>query len=293
MKDVLLIINPKAGKMQAKTAMYDIIAPLCSHGIDPTVHITSAQCDATQYIAEHGSKFDTVICVGGDGTLNETITGVISLEKPAAIGYIPAGSTNDLASSLGLPKDIPSAIKAIINGEPKYFDIGKLNDSYFSYIACFGAFTKTSYATPQNLKNSLGHFAYVLEGIKSLGEIKPYHAKITVDGDEVEGDYLYCAVSNSTSVAGMIKLDKDLVDFTDGIFEIILVKAPKDLIEFNKIISSITLGKFDTDMVSFFHGKDFTFTVKNKIGWTVDGEYAGSFRNAEIHCIHNKIQIIR
>ncbi len=293
MKDVLLIINPKAGKMQSKTGMYDIIAPLCSHGIDPVVHITSSQGDATRYITEHGNNFDTVICVGGDGTLNETITGVMSLDEPIAIGYIPAGSTNDLAASLGLPKDISSAIKAIINGEPKYFDIGRMNDRYFSYIACFGAFTKASYATPQNLKNSLGHFAYVLEGIKSLGEIKPYHAKITVDDTGIEGDYLYCAVSNSTSVAGMIKLDKDLVDFTDGVFEIMLVKAPKDIIEFNKIITSITLGKFDTDMVSFFHGKDFTFTVNHKIGWTVDGEYAGSFKTAGINCLHNKIQIIR
>ncbi len=293
MKDVLLIINPRAGKMQSKTAMYDIIAPLCSHGIDPTVHITTASGDARGYIAENGHKFDTVICVGGDGTLNETIEGVMSVENELAIGYIPAGSTNDLAASLGLPKNVSSAIKAIIHGEPKYFDIGRMNDRYFSYIACFGAFTKTSYSTPQNLKNSLGHFAYVLEGIKSLGEIKPYHAHITVDGTEIEGDYLYCAVSNSTSVAGMIKLDKDLVDFTDGIFEIMLVKAPKDIIEFNKIISSITLGKFDTDMVSFFHGKDFAFTVNHKIGWTVDGEYGGSFKTAEIRCIHNKIKIIR
>ena len=293
MKDVLLIVNPKAGKTQSKTALYDIISPLCSHGIDPVVHITTSSGDATDYITEHGENFDTVICVGGDGTLNETIAGVMSLEKPIPIGYIPAGSTNDLASSLGLPKDIPSAIKAIINGEPKYFDIGRMNGRYFSYIACFGAFTKTSYSTPQNLKNSLGHFAYVLEGIKSLGEIKPYHAKITVDGTEIEGDYLYCAVSNSTSVAGMIKLDKDLVDFTDGIFEIMLVKAPKDILEFNKIITSLTLNKFDTDMVSFFHGKDFAFTVNHKIGWTVDGEYGGSFKTAEIRCLHNTIQIIR
>lgn len=293
MKNVLLVVNPRAGKMLSRNSLFDIIKPLCEGDMDPTVHITKGLLDATDYIAEHGGEYDMVFCCGGDGTLNETISGIMRLEKKPPIGYIAAGSTNDLAASLGLPKSIKECSKLMANGKPIFFDIGRLNDRYFSYIACCGAFTKTSYATSQELKNSLGHFAYVLEGLKSLGEIKPYHMKITVDGETFEDDYLYCSVSNSTSVAGMIKLDKNLVDFTDGLFEIMLVKSPKDLLEFNTIVSSITSGKYDSKMVQFYHGKKFLFESPEPIGWTVDGEFAGDLDTAEIECIHDTIQIIR
>ena len=288
---VLFIYNPYAGKTQIKNHLYDILNIFSNY--DLTVVPTNKQGQAKTYIKENYNKYELIICSGGDGTLNEVVNGLfINKGDIPNIAYIPAGSTNDFASSIKLPKSMTSAAKLIIDGKPKAYDVGKFNDSYFIYVAAFGAFTDVSYATPQEKKNVLGHFAYLIEGLKSISNIKSYKVKIESEEFEIEDKFIYGMITNTYSVGGLYKLNKKEVKLDDGYFEVLLIKEPKDIIDLNNITSYLLGTIKESNLVYSFKTKKISLYTKNEMPWTLDGEYGGSPNIVSIENLNKAINII-
>ena len=292
-KNVLIIFNPLSGTRLSKKYVADIVEMYCQAGFTCTVHATRHQNDAEEVVCSNGNNFDRIVCVGGDGTLNEVLSGLIRGQHKCKIGYVPTGSTNDFANSLKLPKNILKSAKATLEGKEQKIDIGSFNDRYFSYVASFGAFTKASYSTPQNIKNALGHTAYLLEGIKEIGNIKPIHMKLQF-GDEVfEDDYIFGAISNSTSLGGILNLKPDVVDMNDGLLEILLIRAPKNLIELNECIAALTTQNYNSRMLEFRSASELTITCDEEVEWSLDGEYEKGSAKVVIKNIPDAFTIIK
>ena len=271
----LLIVNPVAGKTKGKSALFTLVNGLCRQGYQTTAYTTSARNEAFEITKELADAHDLVICCGGDGTLNEVINGLLTCKKKVPLGYIPAGSTNDFANTLQLKTQPAAALRAVLEGEDKPVDVGLFNDSrHFAYIASFGAFTAASYKAPQATKNALGHLAYILEGSKELFSLQAYPLTVQTETAEYRGEYVFGAVCNSTSVAGLVKLHADMVDMTDGLFEVVLVRRPKNAADLAKIITSLNTGVFDTEMFDFFKAKKVTFHMSTPLPWSLDGEFA-------------------
>jgi YegS/Rv2252/BmrU family lipid kinase len=236
---------------------------------------------------------DMIVCCGGDGTFNETASGVLASGVDVPIGYIPAGSTNDLANSLKLPTDVLQAAKMIAQGNIRRLDMGSFNGRYFSYVASFGAFTKTSYATPQSLKNALGHMAYFLSGIQELSQIKAHRLRFELpDGSVLEDDYLFGAISNSTSVAGMLTLSKNRVDMADGQVELMLIRSPKDPIELADCLMAMQRQTYDCAMITFLSTTGVKVTAPADMDWTIDGEREKGTTQIDIQCVYQPLQIV-
>lgn len=292
MKQLLLIVNPTAGTKKAAKSLSEIISVFNNAKYDTHVYITSSKGDATKAVKKFGKKMDLIVCCGGDGTLNETVTGLIENDLYVPLGYIPAGSTNDFANSLHLPSNVVKAAERIVNGEPQVYDAGKFGDRYFVYVASFGAFTKTSYTTPQNIKNALGHTAYLLEGIQELTGIKKERIRIEINGEVCEDNYLFGAICNSTSVGGIITLNPDLVDMSDGEFEVFLIRAPKDIQELGECIIALKNQKYDCNMITFRSAKSIKVFSDPDMPWSIDGEKADGVEFVEIENINKRIIII-
>ena len=293
MKKLLLILNPCSGKKKASHALADVVNVFNRGGYDVTVYITAARGDATKVVAQRAPEFDLVVCAGGDGTFNETISGLLAGGHDTPIGYLPAGSTNDFASSLHLSKNLVEAARDIVEGTPRRLDVGRFNDRYFSYVASFGAFTRTAYTVPQDIKNMFGHFAYLLEGVKDLETLCPYPMRLTADGEVFEGEYLFGAVCNSTSIAGLMKLSPDAVDLCDGRFELMLVPVPKTPLQLQRTIRAIVYEEYETSNALIFrHVRHVTAESDGSIPWTLDGEYAPGVPKIEIGIEDNGIQMM-
>lgn len=293
MKKLLLLMNPRSGKMRANRVLADIIGILNRGGYDVTAHMTFARGDATAVASQRASEFDVILCVGGDGTFNEVASGLVLADSHTPIAYIPAGSTNDFATSLGLSKTLLQAAQDVVDGKPCTLDIGKFNDRYFSYIASFGAFTRASYATPQNMKNALGHFAYILAGIKEVAAIRSTHLRFTLaDGTVYEDDYIFGAISNSTSVAGILTLAPGLVDMSDGIFELLLIRKPNSAIELSDCVLALTTQDYNTPMLTLASSSRIEVDAAEPLDWTLDGEYADGAAHCVVENLHNRIQVI-
>ncbi|MBC8535972.1 YegS/Rv2252/BmrU family lipid kinase [Feifania hominis] len=292
---VLLIVNPVAGKRRSRSGLFDIVEQLCHYGCTATVQTTGGRGDATATVRRLAPEYDMVICCGGDGTLSEVVTGLIQSGADIPIGYVPAGSTNDMANNLKLPRRIREAAQTVLTGSAAGHDVGLFDGGrYFSYVASFGAFTKVSYATPQWLKNRFGHFAYILDGIRSVGDLRPYRAKVEAEGEgSFEGEYLFGSVTNSTSIAGVIKLRENEVSLHDGKFEVLLVRNPKNPDDLRRILYGVTHRKYDETHVRFFHTDHITFQFDEDIAWTLDGEYAPGGRRSEIRVLPSAVKIIR
>ena len=293
MKKMLFIINPFAGVKRANRHLADILLTFTQAGYEVVTHMTLGRGDATAVAREKGRDVDLVVCCGGDGTLNETITGLLSAGADTPIGYIPAGSTNDFAASLKIPTNIPRAAQAIVEGEPVCYDVGKFADRYFSYVASFGAFTKSSYATPQNVKNALGHTAYVLSGITELSQIRNEHIKMEIDGQTVEGDFLFGAICNSTSVGGILTLDPKQVDMGDGLFEILLIRAPENLVEIHECIQALQSQKYNCAMITFRSAQKVRIFADPQMPWTLDGEKEDGHEVVEVENLHHAIRLMQ
>lgn len=289
---VLLIVNPCAGQKRAKRFLADILCLFREHGYITTVMMTKAQGDARELAGQYGAGMDKIVCIGGDGTFNEVVSGVLEAGLTVPIGYIPAGSTNDFANSLKLPKNIMKAAEKVVLGTPHNVDVGRFDDRYFSYIASFGAFTKASYSTPQNVKNALGHLAYILEGIKDIPSIRPLHLRFETPEQTLEGDYLFGAISNSTSVGGILTLSPDVVDMNDGKFELLLVKSPANINELNEIVLALTKQKYDYPALSFCTASEITVFAPADMNWTLDGERADGKERFEVKNLYSAIQLI-
>ena len=297
-KKLLFIMNPKAGLMQAPKYMADIIDRFSGAGYLTQVLMTKAGGDSKNFAAEYGGEADVVVVSGGDRTLNGVIDGLINGGHKTPIGYIPAGSTNDFANSIGLPKSIMECVEVVINGKPQAIDIGSFNGRYFSYVASFGAFTSTTYTVPQNIKNIMGHSAYVMAGVKELAHIKPIHARVTLEKgtpDEQihEGDYVLGGVCNSRSIGGIVNLQKLDVDMNDGLMEVILIRMPKDLIELSDITSSILGGSFKSHQIEKYSVHKVTFELDENVHWTLDGEYEKGSGVCEIDTLESAISLIK
>ncbi len=293
-KRLLLIINPVAGKMKSKSALFDIVKVFCEHEFDVTVKLTARRGHGTEIAESEHDKYDLIVCVGGDGTLNEVVRGLVRAGSHTPIGYIPAGSTNDFANSIGLSSTPKQAALNIAIGSPLKLDIGAFKEVNFTYIASFGAFTSASYSTPQATKNAIGHIAYILEGIKDLSTLKPVHVKIEADGETHEGNYIFGGIANSTSVGGIVKLKKELVDMSDGLFEVILIKNPKNLNHLNEIILALMTSEYKNNKsIEYFKASELKVTTEDKLPWTVDGEYADGSGSFTIRNLKQRLTIIK
>jgi len=292
MKSLLLVINPCAGQRRANKVLPEIIRIFLDAGYRCEVYVTAASGDATDYVAQYVKNFDRVVCIGGDGTLNETIAGVLQTGEDIPIGYIPAGTTNDYANSLSLSGDVLQAAKDAVEGDIRTMDVGTFNGRYFTYTASCGAFTRASYSTPQSWKNSLGHLAYVLEGIKDLPSLKPFRLKVETDECVLEDDFLFCSVTNSTSVGGILKLDAQMVALNDGRFEVMLVRNPTTPLQLSTILHGVTAVDIPNEMIHFFSAKRISVTCDSGISWTLDGERAEGTERVEMQNLHSAVRIV-
>lgn len=291
-KRILFIVNPSSGTVKIKDSLLEVCQIFCEAGYDLTLNVTKYISDAVKEALNEDICYDLVVCCGGDGTFNGMVSTLVPAKNRPVVGYIPSGSTNDFARGIGLNGNSVDIAHQIMTGSPRKIDIGSFNQLYFSYVASFGAFTETSYNTPQSLKNRLGHLAYILEGVKDLSAIEPCPMKI-VHGDTVmEDNYIWGAVCNSTSIGGMIRLNKELVDFNDGLFEVMLIKMPKTLIDLTKIVVSINTQSYDPDVITFFQANSVDIYPETEIPWTLDGEYAPGSKEIHIQNIHDALQII-
>lgn len=273
MKKMLFIMNPYAGKRRANKYLPDILEMFNRADYLVSVHMTAGPGDATGVVQELAPGMDIVVCCGGDGTFNETVAGLLKTGLDIPVGYIPAGSTNDFAASLHLPTEPLEAAQEIVEGVPVSYDAGSFCGRFFSYVASFGAFTKTSYTTPQSIKNALGHTAYVLSGISELSQIRPEHIKMEINGEVVEDDFLFGAICNSTSVGGILTLDPKQVDMADGKLEVLLVRSPRSILELTECIAAVQSQQYNNcEMITFRSGSQLEITADPEMPWTLDGE---------------------
>jgi YegS/Rv2252/BmrU family lipid kinase len=295
-KKALVVINPISGRRTTKSQLFDIADLFSTGGLETTVYTTRGKGDATEIVRRRGHDFDIVVCRGGDGTFHEMVNGVMQLGKKPLLGYIPAGSTNDLANTLCIPvNNNKEAIDIILNGQPLWNDMGLFNgETYYCYTASVGAFTELSYSTPQSMKNKIGHAAYFVPLAKSFLNLKPMHVKVkTAEGFEEEDDYIYCSVSNSVIMAGTIKFKRREVGLNDGRFELLLGKFPRNVNDWGVMVETAITHNFKHERVRMLHSSRVEFEFDEPMPWTLDGEYAGEHKHVVIENCHNAVQIFR
>ena len=293
MKKMLFIYNPKAGKAQIRNKLADILDVFTKGDYEITVYPTQKSEDAMEKTRDRSKDYDIVVCSGGDGTLNETISGMLQLKKTPSLGYIPAGSTNDFASSLKISKNMEKAAREIVNGFPVPVDAGMFcGDRSFIYIAAFGAFTEVSYQTPQDRKNLLGHQAYMIESVKSLASIKPYHMRVEWDDHVLEEDFVFGMVTNTRSVGGFKGLVNQSVSLNDGVFEVLLIRMPKTPLDLSNIISYMFLVEEPNEYVYKFKASAIHFTSEESVDWVLDGEYGGARTEVTIENLRERIPFL-
>ncbi len=292
-KKLLLIVNPCSGRAKMHTELLKVVEVLSAAEYAVTVYPTKCKGDATDYVLKlSNGDYDTIVVCGGDGTLNEVITGIMQAKLDTPLGYIPSGTLNEWSSGLNISRNIETAARDITLNYRTQLDIGRFGNKYFSYTASFGAFTSASYSAPQNVKNVLGQAAYFFEGVKSVGAIKPIHLKLTHEGEITEGDYLFGAISNSLSVGGIVDYSKSGVNLNDGQFEVMLIKNPDNILKLQPIIDGILKREFDREGMVFFKTKSLLLESDAPLSWTLDGEFAETTGVLEIENIHNALTFI-
>lgn len=291
-KKLLFIYNPRAGKAQIKSKLADILDIFAEEEYEITVVPTRKRDDARLATAGRSKKYDLVVCSGGDGTLDEVVTGMMQSGFRTPIGYIPAGSTNDFGGSLGLPKNMVQAAQTIVSGRNFPCDVGSFNTDTFVYIAAFGLFTDVSYETEQEAKNVLGHMAYLLEGMKRLSAIRSFPMKVSYDDQVIEDDFIFGMITNSTSVGGFKNITGKNVKLDDGVFEVTLIRRPKNPIELNNIMISLVNRDIDMGAMYCFRTDQVVLESKEPVAWTLDGENGGNHERVEIRNLHQAIEIM-
>ena len=293
MGNMLFIVNPRSGREKMRRHLMDVLDLFSACGWEVQVHVTQAPLDAMETAARLGSQADLVVCSGGDGTLSETISGMMRLKRAPMLGYIPAGSTNDFASSLAIPSGIMKAAENVVQGTPYAIDVGHFcQERNFVYVAGFGAFTEVSYMTPQERKNLLGHQAYMLEGVKSLANIKSYRMRAEADDFCLEGDFIFGMVTNTTSVGGFRGLVNQDVSLNDGLFEVLLIRTPRTPLELTNILSYMILKEERSEYVYRFRKSRLRIRSEEPVDWVLDGEFGGSRTEVEIENLSKRIEIL-
>lgn len=291
-KKLLFVFNPFSGKGQIKNKLMNIVDQFVKNGYEVTVYPTQKPQDAMELVRQEAGRFSLVVCSGGDGTLDEVVSGMMQRECKVPIGYIPAGSTNDFAGSLKIPKNMDKAAQAVMSGVPFACDVGSFNGEYFVYIAAFGLFTDVSYATRQELKNRIGHIAYIIEGVKRIASIQSFHLKISAGEQEIEDEFIYGMITNSTSAGGFKNITGKNVKLDDGMFEVTLIRMPKNPMELNEIIASLTNLIDDTELIYTFKTDYMKVKSLEKVSWTLDGEYGGEHLEAVIENQRQAVEIM-
>ena len=294
---VRILVNPNAGRQVVLRELHSVYRALAGeeNKNEVVMELTVNSAHAAEALARAiRAKPDVLVCCGGDGTLSATVDRLLSSGEDIKLGYIPAGTTNDFANFLRLPKEPAEAADLIADGEASPIDAGRFGERHFIYVASFGAFTQTSYATTQSLKNSLGHLAYVIEGIKELPQLKSYAVRAeTMEGGVYEGEYLFGALSNSTSLGGIIKVSADKVDPADGLFELALVKRPKNLHELNRILLALMGGQIDEELITFVHTAGASFACAEPMPWSLDGEYVSGGTDVKVEVLPGALELFR
>lgn len=291
MKKLLFVYNSHAGKGLIKNNLCEIVDIFTKGGYEVTVYPTQAPRDGYRKIVEDAEGYDLICASGGDGTLSEAVKALMNFDHKIPLGYIPAGSTNDVAQSLGIPTKMAHCADLIINGVDFDYDIGDFNGENFVYVAGFGAFTDVSYETPQHIKNILGHAAYVAEGLKRINKIQGYEMTVEHDGEVINGNFILGLISNSLSIAGMKKLIADGVCFDDGLFEVCLVKTPKNILELSSLLNEAALNKLTNKNFVTFKTSSLKITSKDSIAWTLDGEAGGNHTEVNIENIKQAVRL--
>ncbi len=290
-KDMLFIYNPRAGKAQIRNHLVDILDIFVKGGYEVTVYPTQARGDAIKKTKRKKDKYDIVVCSGGDGTLDEVFTGMMQSKKKIPIGYIPAGSTNDFAVSLNLSRNMVQAAGDIVEGDTFSVDVGMFNDDVFAYIAAFGLFTEVTYETDQQIKNVLGHVAYLLEGMKRLATIKTYKLKVTKGEEVIEDEFLFGMITNSHSVGGFQRITGNNVELDDGEFEVTLIKKPQNPIELNRVMAALVDRDIDAECMYCFKANEVRIESEEEVAWTLDGEFGGSHKEVTVKNLHKSLEI--
>ncbi|MBR4084035.1 MAG: diacylglycerol kinase family lipid kinase [Lachnospiraceae bacterium] len=290
-KKMLFVYNPKAGKGQIRSKLADILDIFAKADYEITIYPTQKSGEATQIVEQRDEEYDLIVCSGGDGTLDEVVSGMMNSGIITPLGYIPAGSTNDFAQSHGLPKNMIKAAHIAVEGRDFACDVGRLNKDTFVYVAAFGLFTNVTYETAQDMKNALGHMAYILQGVKSLSVIPSYSMKITYDDQVIEDDFMIGMITNSVSVGGFKGITGKHVKLDDGVFEVTLIKRPKTIKALNDLILSLMNREFDADDMYFFRTDKLVCEAKVPVSWTVDGENGGCHERIEIQNLCKAIKI--
>ena len=292
MKKMLFIYNPNSGMGLLKPKLSDVLDIFVKGGYEVTVYPTQKYHDAVRKMGEYEEQYDLVACSGGDGTLDEVVTGMMKREDKVPIGYIPAGTTNDFASSLHISKNMLEAADTVVNGVPFACDVGEFNEDYFVYIAAFGLFTDVSYETKQSMKNVLGHLAYILEGTKRIFNIPSYRIKVTHDGETIEDEFIYGMVTNSRAVGGFKGITGKNVVFDDGKFEVTLFKTPRNPMELNEILGALALRKINPKRMYSFKTNEVHFETEEEIPWTLDGEFGGVHEEVVVKDCQKALEIM-
>lgn len=286
-------MNPCAGIKKANRYLPDLLRLFSDYGYVSTAYMTGKRGDGTEFARTHAAEADLIVCIGGDGTLNEVIEGLLKSGADCPLGYIPAGSTNDFAASLKISSNVMQAARDIMEGRPRTIDLGSFNDRCFSYVASFGAFTEAAYSTPQEVKNMLGHLAYIFEGMKDLANIRPIHMRLETDsGNAFEDDYIFGAISNSTSIAGFLTMDPTRVIIDDGLFEITLIKMPTAPMDLSRILYSLQTQQYDDKLIHACTAARAVIHSPAAVPWTLDGEYARGETDIIVENLHNALRLV-
>lgn len=288
---LLFIFNPYSGKGQIKNHLVDIVDVMVKAGYEVTIYTTQERADATRKVMEEAKRYDRIVCSGGDGTLDEVMTGLIQSQSQTPVGYIPAGSTNDFANSLGIPKEMVQAARVAVGTNAFPCDIGDFNKDTFVYVAAFGLFTEVSYKTSQQLKNLFGHVAYIMEGAKRLHDIPSYNMQVEYEGRLFQDEFIYGMVTNSVSVGGFKGMTGPDVKLDDGVFEVTLIKKPRNPIELNEILACLTNMIDDSDMIYSFKTSEVKITAREQVAWTLDGEFGGEHSEVIIRNLNKRVTI--
>ena len=295
MKNLMLIANPYSGRGQVKLNLLDVIQEFSRADYAVTTYVPDRDRgrSVTELARDFASGYDLLVCMGGDGTLSDTIAGLVSGGSDVPLGYIPLGSTNDMANSLCLPKTPLAAARTIVSGTPVPYDVGFYDGKYFSYVAAFGAFTDVSYMTPQNLKNTFGHAAYIFSGLSKLQEINPVRTRVEYDGGVIEDSFIFGGVLNSTSMGGVLKLSDALVTLNDGLFEVLLIRNPLNAAELGAIVSDLLTQNYVSDKVILLHTKKVRFQFHYPTALTRDGESGGLYADVSMENLNHAVRIMR
>lgn len=292
MSRLLLIVNPAAGMGRGHTLKDEIAHMYARYGWESTIQETEGAGDAARFAQESAASHDLVMCVGGDGTLSETLGGLTRVPEAPPLCYVPMGSTNDLALSAGLPRDPMSAAAVGLGGEPVPIDAGSFNGRVFSYVACFGAFTRTSYETDRQLKNKIGHLAYILTGAQELTRIQSYSVTVECGEETISGDFFFGSCCNTRSLGGTVKLPLGLSDLQDGSHELLMVRKPERITELTGLLPTVLAGKYDHPLLVYRHVDHAVFHMPEEMPWSLDGERADAGQQVDIRNLHHAFRLM-